>query len=472
MEQKTNKLPMSIKIGYGLGAAGDSIPYNLFFTYFLFYLTDIAGIHPAIAGTILFISVVWDAVTDPVAGYLSDVSKNPKGRRRPWMAKSILPLALVLILIFLPNNFTGNLQIAYYTVVAILLWTFFTTYCVPYGAFGAEITQDYNERNNLRLVVGIISYILVAVCNAGPMFVIGNMMPRGYDIKTAWMVVGIAGAIILIIMASASVRMTRGQEIQVDQSTLTTEGMFKSFFTMYKELIKIRIYRILIVVGFIYLIGFTIFNATGVYVLTHVANLNPAQQGTFWVTYTFIAMACTPLPILVANKVGKKPALLGFSVVFILSTFLFYFVLGLSNFALVIAYATTVAFGTSAFWGLYYSFVYDVAEVDEYINGKRREGGILALAQFFQKFGGAVATSLAGIILGMVGYTGSGMESAETIKGILMIHTILPGIIILVSMLFLLKFPLNKAKFDAIKVAIEARNKGEEYSTEAFKDCI
>lgn len=77
------KVPMPVKIGYGIGTAGDSVPYNLFFTYFLFFLTDVAGVNPAVAGIISFIAVMWDAVTDPAVGFLSDNTKNPNGRRRP-----------------------------------------------------------------------------------------------------------------------------------------------------------------------------------------------------------------------------------------------------------------------------------------------------------------------------------------------------------------------------------------------------
>ena len=91
MEDNLNrkKLSFGTKLGYGLGAAGDSIPYNLFYTYFVFYLTNVAGISPAIAGTISMISIIWAACVDPVGGFMSDNSRNSKGRRIPMMSKSI-----------------------------------------------------------------------------------------------------------------------------------------------------------------------------------------------------------------------------------------------------------------------------------------------------------------------------------------------------------------------------------------------
>lgn len=471
MEYK-GKLSVPVKIGYGLGTVGDSVPYNLFFTYFLFYLTDVAGISPAVAGVISFISILWDAVTDPVVGYMSDKSKNPKGRRRPWMFRSIWPLSIVIVLLFMPNSFGGSAQVAYYVIVAVCLWTFYTTYTVPWGALGAEITQDYNERNTTRMYIGVIAYVFVALCNSGPMYVISFLTPKGFDVKDCWGIVGAIAAVIIVVLGLISWRSTKGHELEVvPDATPSTGSVFKGFFTQYGQLFKIKIFIILIVVGFIYLIGFTIFNSVGVYMLTYCAELSPGQQGTFWVIYTVAAMVCTPIPILVANKIGKKPALISFSMFFVVNTIAFYFI-GVGSFTLVIIYACLVALSTSAFWGLYFSFVYDVAEVDHYINGKRREGGILALAQFFQKFGGAVATSLTGALLSVFGYTGMGAESPETVNGILMLATIIPGAIVLVSMLIMTRFPLNKKKFDAIKEATKAKEEGKEVNEDAFKDCL
>ena len=89
MEQTLNnvKLPMREKIGYGCGSACDTIPYAMFGTYFMFFLTDVAGIPAGVAGTISFVAILCQVIAGPVAGYLSDKSLNPKGRRRPIMMK-------------------------------------------------------------------------------------------------------------------------------------------------------------------------------------------------------------------------------------------------------------------------------------------------------------------------------------------------------------------------------------------------
>ena len=69
------KLPFKVKLGYGVGTVGDSIPYTLFFTYFIFYLTDYVGLSAALAGVISFVAVLWQAVTGPIIGFVSDNSE-------------------------------------------------------------------------------------------------------------------------------------------------------------------------------------------------------------------------------------------------------------------------------------------------------------------------------------------------------------------------------------------------------------
>ena len=83
-----NKLSFTTKLGYGIGQGGDSAGYNLYYTYFLFFLTDVAMVSPAFAGVISLIAITWDAVTDPFVGYISDNTKSKYGRRRPFMIGS------------------------------------------------------------------------------------------------------------------------------------------------------------------------------------------------------------------------------------------------------------------------------------------------------------------------------------------------------------------------------------------------
>lgn len=80
---KNQKLGLNIMICYGVGSLGEGIGYNVFFAFFIFFMTTVAGISPAIAGTVSTISVLWDAITDPMIGAWSDRTRNKHGRAAP-----------------------------------------------------------------------------------------------------------------------------------------------------------------------------------------------------------------------------------------------------------------------------------------------------------------------------------------------------------------------------------------------------
>ncbi|MDO4487814.1 MAG: MFS transporter, partial [Eubacteriales bacterium] len=88
MESLNRKLSVGTKLGYGLGQLGSGLAYNLYYYYFIYFMTSFAGVNPAVAGTISLFAVIWDAVTDPIIGVFSDRMKVKTGTRRPMMMRA------------------------------------------------------------------------------------------------------------------------------------------------------------------------------------------------------------------------------------------------------------------------------------------------------------------------------------------------------------------------------------------------
>ena len=139
---KDGRLPLGTKIGYGAAALSDGTAYVFFYSFFLLFLTDYAGVNPLWAGSISLIVVLWDAVTDPFIGWLSDNCRSKKGRRRPFMLIGIFPWLITLTLMYTKVDLTGGAQFFYYVVMAMLFWTSYTLCDVPYKALGAELTDN------------------------------------------------------------------------------------------------------------------------------------------------------------------------------------------------------------------------------------------------------------------------------------------------------------------------------------------
>ena len=162
------RLPLFTKAGYAIGQMSDSIGLNVFYFFFLFFLSDFAGIPAGTAGMISLIAITWDAVTDPIVGHISDNLRSKRGRRRPMMIAALIPYAVCTFLIFNNVSFQGNAKVVYFTVMAILFWTCYKVYVIPYFALGAELTDDFNERTSLRVWASVFLYGAVMVASAAP----------------------------------------------------------------------------------------------------------------------------------------------------------------------------------------------------------------------------------------------------------------------------------------------------------------
>lgn len=144
MEQgfRTERIPMKTKFGYSMGTMGDVIAFNFFYAYFIYYLTDFAGLPPVMAGIISMITVWFDAITDPIIGGLSDRSKNPKGRRGPFLIYGAILEYITLILMYtvMPIDSVA-FKFVWYLIIGCSFWLGYTLFVIPFLALGAELTQ-------------------------------------------------------------------------------------------------------------------------------------------------------------------------------------------------------------------------------------------------------------------------------------------------------------------------------------------
>ena len=152
---KNEKLGFGTMLCYGVGALGEGIGYNVFFAFFIFFMTTIAGISPAVAGAVSTIAVLWDAVTDPMIGIWSDRTKNKHGRRRPFIRWGSLLFGLSIALLFINVDLPQNIKTVYYIVINMIYWLAMTSFVIPHTALGSELTNDFNDRTKIRSVAVI-----------------------------------------------------------------------------------------------------------------------------------------------------------------------------------------------------------------------------------------------------------------------------------------------------------------------------
>jgi len=178
------------KFAYGLGQIGEQVKNQGFGAFLFFYFTQVLGLSGSLAGTAILIALVFDAVTDPVAGSLSDNWKGSRGRRHPFMYAAALPLGITYVILFNPPAYSQTGLFIWLTVFAIAVRGAMTLYHVPHLAMGAELSDDYQERTSIvawRTMLAVVGGGLVTIASyrlffpETAQFENGMLNPDGYS---------------------------------------------------------------------------------------------------------------------------------------------------------------------------------------------------------------------------------------------------------------------------------------------------
>ncbi len=196
MSKTTPTLRLKNYLGYGIGDIG----FNLLFTfaniYLLKFYTDVFGISATVAGTVFFVGrFFWDAITDPIIGWLADRTKTRWGSYRPFVLFGALPLAASFLMMFYTPDLSENGKIAYAISTFMLFNLAFTIGNVPYGTLIASLTEDYGKRSRLagfRMTLGICGGLVGAAVAA-------NLLSKWGSGASAYFDVALIFALILVV---------------------------------------------------------------------------------------------------------------------------------------------------------------------------------------------------------------------------------------------------------------------------------
>ena len=136
----SHPIPLATKLAFGAGDLSPAIATIIPSFFQFFFLTQVAGLNPLMAGSVRAILTVWDAVNDPVIGWLSDRTRSKLGRRRPWILYGAVPFGIIYFLQWLVPPFDDTGKFIYYLIVGLLFNIAFTAVNVPYTALTAELT--------------------------------------------------------------------------------------------------------------------------------------------------------------------------------------------------------------------------------------------------------------------------------------------------------------------------------------------
>lgn len=440
----TQTLSFKEKVGYACGDVASNFYWRVFDVFLFIFYTDVFGLSATAVGTMMLVTRLIDAFSDPLMGALADRTETRFGKFRPYLLWGILPIVAAGVLTFtVPDTSdSGKLIWAYATYIFMMLaYTFIN---VPYGALMGVITADTNQRTTLtsfRFIGAFSGGTLVAYLTPELVQYLGNGDEQlGWQLTMACY--GIAAAA-LFATAFWSTK-ERIKPIQ-KQPTPVKQDL--------KDLLSNRPWLILFALALIIMMTITLRGSSGTfYFKYHVGRED--LIGAFSTAYMLALMVGAAVTPLLVKWIDKKQLLLILmSAVTILSV-LFYFVPA-DNISLIFTIQIAIGLCLGPKSPLVFSMYADTADYSELKNGRRATAMIFSAAAFSQKLGGALAGAMMGWLLGALGYVANQAQNVDSQLGIVLLMTIVPAIFSFLSVFFIWRYPLDKASVENIQIKLE-----------------
>lgn len=445
------------KISYGMGDLGNNVAYGSIGFYFVFFLTDVAGMSPVWAGYIFMVARMWNALADLFAGVLSDRTRTRFGRRRPYLLFGAVPLGICFSLLWVVP-FGGNVwPVVYYTLIGIVFNTVYSLVAIPYNSLLPELSQNYDERTSIAGFKMGLSFVGSLLSAMGVMLIVDSIYPGKSMYTVSFPVMGRILALFVVINTLIAFFGTK-ERVSSGQAAEYEGGVRASL----KSLLKLREFRLVAGVFIFNMIGFDIIMAMYIFYMKHALKISDDLSFVFMAVPLIIAVAATPVWVRVSEKAGKQKAYIISAVYFLIPLFLC-LVIPAGNIPFILVVIFLMGAGISASQVLTYSILPDVVEVDELKNGVRREGAIYGLTMFLYKICSAVSVAAVSAAMGLFGYVESTggteiVQSDSAVMGIRILISCAPAVCFVISAVFVRMAPLGREAFNALKQSISEKN--------------
>ena len=438
-----SRVPLGTILAYNAPPLGLGFMFFLVSLYMMKFSTDVLLMSPAAIGLIFGLSRIWDAISDPVAGYFSDRTNSRLGRRRPWMLAAAIPIAVSYVLMWNPPaSLVGGPLIVWMAVAVFGFYSAMTIIVVPHSSLGAELTQNYHERTRIFGFRHIFWGGGSLLSLAGMFLLIRSEAPR----ETAFQItLGVSTATALLILFAVA-RLRERPEYQGRGS--------EHPYSAYRDVLRNPHARKLLVTFLIENIGVSSLATMTPYVVHYIVK-RPDLTPVFIACYMIPSLLSVPLWIRVSRRFGKKPVWI-FAMLLTGCSFGGMFFMQEGAVALVAVLTTLAGIGGGCGPVIAPSVQADVIDYDEYTTGERKEGAYFASFNFMFKGSAGLTLMLTGFVLSLSGFVPN-QEQTETVKLILRIQfAIFPLVCYAIGALILSRFTLDEREHGRILEEISA----------------
>ncbi|MFN2234581.1 MAG: MFS transporter [Anaerolineales bacterium] len=467
--QPTEKLSIWRKIGYGVGDIYGGGTATILSFYYLVFLTDVIRLNPALAGTVILISKVYDAITDPFEGVISDRTRTRLGRRRPYLLAGIPLVFLSFFALFYPVDFaTESTRFVFVICTYLFFSTIVSIVMLNYNALQSELSLDYDERTGLSSARIFFSALSSIICALIPMEIV-KAFP---DIRQGYIVMGLVfGAFFALPFIFTVLTARERKEFQKPPEK----------FSLRDTLIEpFRVRTFVIVLGMFVLASITADTVSSVVVYFMKYHLGRGGEANY-VAGTMLVFQVIALGFFTpySRRTSKRRAFITGIGIWMAAMMLSIFIGPQSPYLFVYIFAALAGIGLGGYFVSIYAIFPDLPDVDELRTGERREGIFGALITLMRKFSGAVGIFIVANIIGAAGYVSpvekvvngttqliDQTQSDQFILILRVIFVLVPLILLSLSILVASRLKLTHQTHARLNRVLSVRRQGENLDPE------
>jgi sugar (glycoside-pentoside-hexuronide) transporter len=427
----TEKIPFGEGIGFGLGNFGAMFVWNTMTLFMVYFLTDVAGVVAGIAGAIIFSVRFFDALFDPIVGFISDRTHTRWGQKRPFILIGAVPLAIFFALCFVVPDLSPGGTYFYYVLVLLLMWCAYSVYNIPYNALLPTMTQDGAERSRLSGFYNIFTFIgIIVTAVATKPFVAAFPTER-----IGWQWLGIVfGAIVVVCLVVTF--LTVRERYAAGQSTQYRGKEIARLLFANKPFIQLTAAALCI------FIAFTLMGAMLNYLFKYGLQNEGLMSVSLGIVFV-VALVFVPVWVFIFTKIGKKAGyMLGLGI-YALSLCSIYFI-QTPDLAVLVPIFIVAGIGNSSFQVGLWALLPDTVEYAQWKLGARTEGIQYGFYLFVGKLGSSLAALMAGGGLALAGYVANAVQSEMSLMGIRLLGSFVPAAFIVIAIIILSFYPITE----------------------------
>lgn len=466
MSTITKKVPFGQKLAFGVGMLANQM-FPAVLGIFMVVLVQDLGFPGWMWGVIYFFPRIFDALTDPIMGYISDNTKSRWGRRRQYVFIGAILTGIAFVAMWQLYRGDGvNYNFIYFMLWSFVFYLGITIFSVPYVAMGYEMSNDFHERTDIMAIaqwVGQWAWVIA------PWFWV-IMYDQEYfesaDVATRTLAVWVGIFLMLFAMVPA-VFIKSESTLDKDYAPLNIKSIgnsLKEILKAFKEAFQSKPFRKLCIATFLVFNAFNTIAAFSFFIIVYHLFDGDAGAAGIWPTLfgcvgalgtTFLVI---PIVTKMSKKFGKKNTFLISQAISIIGYIMLWFLFIPGKPYMFLFALPFFSFGIGSLFVLMMSMTADVIDLDELNTGLRREGTFGAIYWWMVKFGFAIAGGLSGAIMSFVGFnSGAETQPEGAIEGLRAFFSGLPILGTLVAMFAMRNYDVTEERANEIRAELDKR---------------